>query len=265
MAAGPQAQLQAQARVQAAQVGCAQADAYQARVDALVNSQNNLSQGMDQILQTVADNTTNPDLQNALLNAIGQPNPINDALSQQLEALAGTYESTCQARLSAAQAALPAGSSQQAAPTQDGGQGSTGDPGDQGGSDASVDTPIAPPPPPPDAGQLTECPAVAAGNLPQPRGPWGPWGVAGNSGLVFDVSRVNPTTVTWRFFNAGSNTIAAMQFNYSYVDAGTGQNATQTDGLPYPLAPGQAAGGWAAYSANTRGDIKLAITQVSCQ
>jgi len=71
--------------------------------------------------------------------------------------------------------------------------------------------------------------------------------------------------VTWRFFNAGSNTIAAMQFNYSYVDAGTGQNATQTDGLPYPLAPGQAAGGWAAYSANTRGDIKLAITQVSCQ
>jgi hypothetical protein len=56
-----------------------------------------------------------------------------------------------------------------------------------------------------------------------------------------------------------------MNFNYSYVDADSGQPATQSDVLPFALAPGQSVGGWAAYTANTRGNISLAITQISCQ
>src|SRR5208282_2065702 len=75
----------AEARLQQAQTGCAQADAYQNYVSQVVNNQNTTSAGVDQILQTLADNTSDPDVQNALENSIGQPNPINDALDQQLE------------------------------------------------------------------------------------------------------------------------------------------------------------------------------------
>lgn len=106
---------------------------------------------------------------------------------------------------------------------------------------------------------------AAAANLPQPSGSWGPWVALGNSGLVFDVSRVNDSTLTWRFLNAGPNTIEGMQFNYSYVDATTGQPATQSDVLPFALAPAKSVGGWTAYTANTKGNITLTVTQISCQ
>ena len=64
--------------------------------------------------------------------------------------------------------------------------------------------------------------------------------------------------------NAGANTIASMQFNYTYVDANSGQQATQQDVLPYALAPRQSVGGWTAYTANTRGEIVISVTQISC-
>ena len=266
----------AQLRLQQAQAGCAQADAYQNYVNQVVSSQNTTSDGINQILQTLADNTTDPNLQDALSSAIGQPNPINDALDQQLENQANAYESTCQARLAAAQAAIPPDPTQQAGG--DSGQagavpatdpanaasypaGSQTDPTstmNASPSAADVATPAA-------ASQPSTCTGTRAMDLPQPKAPWGNWAALGSSGLVFDVSRVNATTLTWRFLNAGPRVITGMQFNYSYVDADTNQPATQSDLLPFALAPGQSVGGWTAYTANTRGNVTLAITQISCQ
>jgi hypothetical protein len=258
--AAPQQYAAAQAQLQQAQAGCAQADAYQNYVNQVVNSQNTTTQDFDQILQTLADNTTDPNIQNALLNSIGQPNPINDALDQQLQNQANLYESACQARLAAAQAAAPPDPTQQAGAVAANYQPgiSAGNPGATGGQ-RSVSGPAQTTP------QAGVCPAEAATNLPQPSGSWGPWVALGSSGLVFDVSRVNDGTLTWRFLNAGPNTIAALQFNYSYVDANTGLPATQSDVLPFALAPAQSVGGWAAYTANTKGNITLTITQISCQ
>ncbi len=267
----------AQAQMQAAQTGCSQANAYQNYVNELSNSQNTTDQGIAQIVRTVADNTSDPNLQNALLNSIGQPNPINDALQQQLQNLAGTYENICQTRMANAQAALaqpqapPAtamqgqtvdGVSDPATGAQSGNQaGAAVDPAPTGASSPSAGAPASAQP---NASTDPPCPSVAAANLPSPNAPWGPWALLGNSGLVFDVSRVNGTTETWRFLNAGTNTITSMQFNYSYVDANSGQQATQSDILPFPLRPGQSVGGWTAYTANTRGDIEISITQMSC-
>lgn len=265
----------AQAQLQAAQSSCAQADAYQNYVNSVINNQNNLSQGVDQILQTIADNTSDPDTQNAILGAIGQPNPINDALQQQLQAQVSTYESLCQNRLAAAQAAIPPDPSQQAAP------GTAAQPGD--GTSAPLDPSavtssqqLATPPQdtaqPPQAEAAPSAPASGQActsgvtmPLPQVRSPWGSWVPLGDTGLVFGVSRVNATTLTWRFFNAGAQTVASMNFTYTFTDADTGQATTQSDLLPYALAPGQSVGGWAAYTANTRGNVSLQITQIACQ
>jgi len=72
----------ANAELTAAEATCAQANVYQNYVTSVVNSQNVVGQGTDQILQTLADNTSDPNLQQALTDSIGQPNPINDALQQ---------------------------------------------------------------------------------------------------------------------------------------------------------------------------------------
>jgi hypothetical protein len=101
--------------------------------------------------------------------------------------------------------------------------------------------------------------------LPTPQAPWGQWVPLGSTGLVFGVSRVDGNTLTWRFMNAGSQVVASMNFNYSYVDANSGQMATQGDVLPFALQPGKSLGGWAAYTANTRGNITIQITQITCQ
>lgn len=269
-----QALLSAQTQVQFAQNGCAQADNFQNYVNSAAAAQNTLDQGTQQVLQSLASATSDPDLQNALLNSAGQPNPINQALQQQLQNTASTLENTCQTRLAAAQANL----AQVQAQAPNGGNGAAGGPGTgpqatapayqagyQAGLAASQSSggPANPAAAPQPSGNT--CPPVAASNLPQPIAPWGPWAGLGTAGLVFDVSRVDAKTVTWRFRNAGTNTIAAMNFNYSFVDADTGQQTTQSDVLPFPLAPGQSVGGWAAYTANTRGDISIAVSQISCK
>jgi hypothetical protein len=265
----------AQAQVQAAQAGCAQADAYQSYVTGLVNSQNTTGQGIAQILQTVADNTSDPTLQNALLSSIGQPNPINDALQQQLQNMANTYENICQTRTANAQGALAQtqaeatatqaqtanGSSTPAAAQSVVQAGSAASQQPEGASSSSATAPVAALP---NASADAPCPAVAASNLPSPQAPWGAWTTLGNTGLVFDVTRVNSTTETWRFLNAGTSTISSMQFNYTYVDADSGHQATQSDILPFALGPGQSVGGWTAYTANTRGNIEISITRMSC-
>ncbi len=104
----------AQAQMKAAQTGCAQADAYQSYVNGVANSQNTTDQGIAQTLQTLADNTSDPNLHSALLNSIGQPNPINDALQQQLQGMASTYQNLCQTRMATAQAAVAQAQAQQA-------------------------------------------------------------------------------------------------------------------------------------------------------
>ena len=98
----------ANAELTAAEATCAQANVYQNYVTSVVNSQNVVGQGTDQILQTLADNTSDPNLQQALTDSIGQPNPINDALQQQLQNMADNYQGVCQTRMAAAQAALSA-------------------------------------------------------------------------------------------------------------------------------------------------------------
>jgi hypothetical protein len=271
-----QPQAVAQMQLAQAQAGCAQADAYQNYVNQVANQQNNTSDGINQMLQTLADNTSDPNLQNALLNSMNQPDPINDALDQQLQNQASAYEAACQTRLAAAQAAVAANASQQMAMTSASAVNAPEAPNDwQAGYQAGIAAAsgqgaVAGQTNPagtaqPQSPQAAVCQPASLANLPPASAPWGPWTPLGNNGLVFDVSRVNASTLTWRFFNAGPNTIASMNFNYSYVDANSGQPATLSDLLPFALAPGQSVGGWAAYTANTTGNITLSITQISCQ
>lgn len=262
----------AQMQLQQAQVGCAQADAYQNYVNQIINRQNTLNDGINQVLQTLADNTSDPNVQDALLNSIGQPNPINDALDQQLQGQASAYETACQVRSAAAQNALSPDSSQQAAGAAQPGAAvpaavsdTTGQAGDPSGVETAATQDPSGDPAPQASSQPVVCQPATALNPPEPQAPWGPWAALGDSGLVFGLSRVDANTVTWRFLNAGSNTITGMNFNYSFVDATSGQPTTQSDLLPFPLAPGQSVGGWTAYTANTKGSITFTITQISCQ
>jgi hypothetical protein len=271
-------QSAAQMQLARAQAGCAQADAYQNYVTQVVNGQDATADSMNQVLQTLADNTSDPEVQDALLNSENQPNPINDALDQQLQSQASAYEASCQTRLAAAQAAVANDPSQQqvataaapaaayAAAPGDASQGGyqPADPTAAGHAAVAAPAPQAPAPQAQQP-QTGACPPSSPANVPQAKAPWGPWTPLGNTGLVFGVSRVDATTLTWRFLNAGQNTIAGMNFNYSFIDANSGQPSTQSDLLPYGLAPGQSVGGWAAYTANTKGNITLSITQISCQ
>src|SRR5215469_11803388 len=277
LVAGPglsptQSYAAAQAQLQTAQASCAQADAYQNYVTSVISNQNNQNQNVDQLLQTIADNTSNPDTQNAILGAIGQPNSINDALQQQLQSQASTYESLCQTRLAAAQAAMPPDPSQLQAAPGFVAQSAVPAAAAPGSNAAFSDQQFTSPPPQsasaadqPAPGSGPACTSGVTMSLPQVQGSWGAWVPLGNTGLVFGASRVNATTLTWRFFNAGSQTVASMSFTYTYTDADTGQTATQPDVLPYALHPGQSVGGWAAYTANTRGSVSLQITQIACQ
>lgn len=76
---------------------------------------------------------------------------------------------------------------------------------------------------------------ASAGNfcsfVPSPRQPpvhaassWGQWVFLGDTGVAIKVSRVDSKTLTWEFFNGRSDSITSLNFNYSYVDADTGQN-----------------------------------------
>jgi hypothetical protein len=275
----------AQARLQAAEATCAQADAYQNNVNTLIANQNNMSQGMDQVVQAVANLTTDPDLQNALLNSTGQPNPINDALQQQLQSQASQFESMCQAKLAAAQAAMPPDPSQQAGAQ----QGAAPQDGSQQGfaqqdavQQGAVQQGVIPQGMAQAVGQYAAggaqqgnaapqqqqdlpCNSGVTMALPQPKQNWSAWQPMGNTGLAISFVRVNGTMMAWAFLNAGSQTVKSMGFNYTYVDADSGQQKTDKDILVWPLKPGSSVGGWAAYSANTRGNVSVQITSIGCQ
>lgn len=94
---------------------------------------------------------------------------------------------------------------------------------------------------------------------------WGPWAFLSTTGVAVSVSHVDSKTLTWEFFNGRPDKVTTLNFTYSYIDADTGQNATKSDIVPLTLKPGDGLGGWTAYTANTRGTIDIAITQMVCQ
>ncbi len=73
---------------------------------------------------------------------------------------------------------------------------------------------------------------------------------------------VDSTTYTWKFRNDGYNTITYMEFRYSYIDVNTGQYETETDVFPGSLKPGEVFGGWTAFSAETRSQPSITITNI---
>jgi len=85
---------------------------------------------------------------------------------------------------------------------------------------------------------------------------WTPWRTVNCPQLGCNLSVsfsqvVNTNTWTWKFRNDGTQSVY-IQFKYTYVDADTGQLATQLDMFPKALAPGEVWGGWATYTANAR-------------
>jgi hypothetical protein len=103
---------QAQAQMLMAQNTCAQAAAFANTINGQAASAQVINDGIDQMLQILADNASDPDTQAAISGAIGQPDPINDALQEQLQNLASISQQNCQAQSDAAQAALNAAQSQ---------------------------------------------------------------------------------------------------------------------------------------------------------
>jgi hypothetical protein len=87
---------------------------------------------------------------------------------------------------------------------------------------------------------------------------WGAWESTG-VGISIRFARVNNNTLTWAFRNDTNQNLTSMDFNYSFVDADSGEETTQHDILPYTLRPGGSVGGWTCYSANTRGSVSIAI------
>jgi hypothetical protein len=73
------------------------------------------------------------------------------------------------------------------------------------------------------------------------------------------------TTYTWKFRNDGYNRITYMEFRYSYINANTGLPETETDVLPGSLGPGEVIGGWAAFTAESRSEPLITITNIQRQ
>jgi hypothetical protein len=76
---------------------------------------------------------------------------------------------------------------------------------------------------------------------------------------------VDNKTYTWRFRNDGINKITHLEFKYSYVNAQTGAYETQSDVFPWSLGPGQVFGGWSAFTAASRSEPLITITNIRRQ
>jgi hypothetical protein len=85
-------------------------------------------------------------------------------------------------------------------------------------------------------------------------GTWSAWHSLGND-LSVSFAQVTKTTVGWQFRNDSSyRTLKDATFEYSFIDADTHHLTTAKDIIPEAIAPGGTFGGWAAYTANSRGD-----------
>ena len=143
----------ADAQAAAAQQQLIQAQMFQNQVNQMAARDQTIDQIMDGIRTIIADTTTNPDLAQAMTDSIGQPNPIQDTLLQQMQNLANV--NTTRAQTQAVRAGiLPASVlTPPPAPASDGSSNPTVDPGspDMTGSSSSdnyVPDPITSTPPP---------------------------------------------------------------------------------------------------------------------
>ena len=90
---------------------------------------------------------------------------------------------------------------------------------------------------------------------------WSYFVPVGNSVSV-SFAPVDNTTYTWKFRNDGYSRIKYLEFTYTYFDANTYQYRTDKDVLPGSLAPGETFGGWAAFTANSRSQPSIRITDI---
>jgi hypothetical protein len=105
--------------------------------------------------------------------------------------------------------------------------------------------------------------ALSAATL-MAEGNWGPWKqVCCTNDVVVRFNRVEAKTYTWAFRNNSlSRTIESINFTYTYLDADTGVNKRAKDIMPMRLRPGQSMGGWTAFTANTRMEPTITITNI---
>lgn len=86
---------------------------------------------------------------------------------------------------------------------------------------------------------------------------WSTWQSLGNSVSVRFSQVPGTTTMTWEFRNDGTTTITYMDYYY------TDTTGLHTDVFPGTLKPGQAFGGWAAFTGNGSTTITIKTVQRS--
>jgi len=96
----------ANAQLNYAEQQIAQSEAFQNMIAAQAARSQALFDFRDQIATLIMQNTSDPAVANAMSQLIGQSDPIQDALNQQLQGLAGVSAAQAQARLAVAQANL---------------------------------------------------------------------------------------------------------------------------------------------------------------
>lgn len=95
---------------------------------------------------------------------------------------------------------------------------------------------------------------------------WGPWRPFGDTGISIRFAQVSRTMCTWSFRNDSNRTLKAFSFSIDDLNADTGQSEHSTDLIPYALRPGQAVGGWTAFSANANcGTVQITSTNIEWQ
>ncbi|MGB7281273.1 MAG: hypothetical protein WBE13_03340 [Candidatus Acidiferrum sp.] len=104
----PPGQGAANAQLLAAQQQVMQSQMFQNMIASQIAESNEIYQFRDAIATAIMQNTSDPAVADAMSQMIGQTDPIQDALNQQLQALSDLSASQSQARLAAAQAKLSA-------------------------------------------------------------------------------------------------------------------------------------------------------------
>lgn len=80
---------------------------------------------------------------------------------------------------------------------------------------------------------------------------WSTWRSFVGENVSVSFSQVNRETWTWKFRNDGGTAITYMAFQYADKDG------SHNDVLPFTLQPGQAFGGWAAFTASSNPTIRI--------
>jgi len=95
---------------------------------------------------------------------------------------------------------------------------------------------------------------------------WGNWERFGDTGISIRFSQVNATTCTWALRNDSGRTLKSFNFRINDINAESGRAESSTDLIPYPLRPGQAIGGWTAFSADAKcSEVSITSTGMEWQ